>query len=717
MMNTIRTLRQHLAPGLHKLTVETDARDFDWESLYFNLNQFGNVNQRTGPWDFDLRDGNTPLVPAYWVSLNGRPLGLWYFNRPSFRQVRNRQLRGEACFWIESAGEHELRFEPYRTATIEWTTSRLEPSPDDRLLESVTLRPGAQRGLQRLFPDARWRELARQLTAPGFSQGDALREGFARALSRDDVRALPLLVAAARLQNDAAALARARQIIEQLLAQPTWGNPRADGYGHNGDMMVADTILALTYAVNFLTAELGAELANAILARLERQGTRFIEMALLQHGYWGGSVLQDHGYKSFGHFTTAAYGLVGWLPSAERWLRFCLPRIERTLRALPADGAIPTTSYHHLSLYVGKLILLRELHLQARDEDLYDRPAFRQLTHYCRESYDEPTGQLLRASARGDLTPLAAGQAFFGQMARTFGDADAAWLARECRRNLARLAPEAKDYEDLLLAALLPAAPEAERSPQPPRRLSWFRDSGTIVYRDDARGLLFSTHCGPPNSVTSYQNAPGPCDRILFAHQSGNFAIARHGRPLIHTAEGGYRMRTELGNVVLVDGRGQWGDDNFAMGYPDAAYGGEFIEAAALPSADATGKALLQLGPAYDPAQEIERHTREWFFEPDGRLRMVDTITARQPHRFTWLFHTYERHAIISQPDGGFKIQNGDATLTLRLAHSSTPLRSAVAKTLIVWGYRNDQGNQGFQHLEFTSADPAREMRAEFVLR
>jgi hypothetical protein len=130
-------LQRHLKPGLYKLTVDADARDFDWESLYINLNQFGNVDQRTGPWDFMLDGTARPLVPAYWVSLNGRKIGLWYFNRPSVQQVLSKRMKREAQFWIEREGDHGIRFEPYRKFTMEWADVRFEASPDDTLLDSV----------------------------------------------------------------------------------------------------------------------------------------------------------------------------------------------------------------------------------------------------------------------------------------------------------------------------------------------------------------------------------------------------------------------------------------------------------------------------------------------------------------------------------------------------------------------------------------------------
>ena len=118
----------------------------------------------------------------------------------------------------------------------------------------------------------------------------------------------------------------------------------------------------------------------------------------------------------------------------------------------------------------------------------------------------------------------------------------------------------------------------------------------------------------------------------------------------------------------------------------------------------------MQLAPAYEG---LESYTREWFFEPDGRMRLVDTIKSREPHRFTWLFQTYRCHPITDN----FIIHNGDATLALRLERSSTPLDHEIADTLTVWAYRNDQGGEACKHLAFETCDAVREVCVEFIFK
>lgn len=732
-----QTFRRSLSPGLYRLTVDGDARDFNWDSLFLTLNIFRNVNQRTGPWDFNLLANHRPLLPAYWVHLNGRRIGLWYFNRPSKAQLEARRLKGEASFWITEPGDYEFRFEPYHAFHLEWANTRFETETDDHLLDRLSLRPSAQHGLQRLFPAERWQQLAQWLEDPEFPYRAMLKASLAWAkaqarqadapkgpTSKGGYRSLvlPLLAAAVRLHGDQEALRLARTITEGFLAQPAWGNPCEDGYGHNGDIGGAITMLDLAWTLNFLGDDLGKSLAQRLLARLEVQGDRFLELGLLHRGYWGGSILQDHGFCSFSFLTTAAYSLFGWTPRANCWLRFCLPRMQRTLNALPTDGVIPQSSYHELFLYTDKVVLFRELHRQATGADIYEQPAWRNVPHFAYVSYVTEQQRFLHASTRADLVQFYGGHAFLDQIARTFHDPEAAWLARE----YVRTATSAGHYHPFqhvqamfqatLWAALLYEPVELPAPNPPPRRLEWFRDTGAVLYRDDARGLILSARCGPPNGLTAHNHTTCSCDRHTLSPSAGLFAIVKRGRLLLQNAERGYKTHTALANVMLVDGRGQLGDYAPPMSCPDAPYGGEHIEQAALASETGTGYVRMQITPAYDADLGLTRYTREFFCECGGTIRLVDSVTSAFPHRFTWLFHAYKSHPIISQGPLTFRIQNHPEQLVLTVRQTTAPLAARIEDTLVVWAQFNQHNDETFQHIEFTTTEPVREISVEFAL-
>jgi len=738
------SLKKHLTPGLYHLRVDGDGREFNWEELYIVLNIYNNKNQRTGPWDFNLLEANRPVLPAYWVYVNRRKIGLWYFNRPSDAQIKAKHFKGEASFWIKEAGEHEFRFEPYREFNLTWAKTDFGVEPDDKLLDKLTLRPEANRGFQRLFNAERLAKLVSRLSDPAFSYRALFQETVAWAKkphteTRDSAKTgdeklhhklvaksynsmpLPVLAADYLLTGNKESLGFARTVIEYVLSLKAWGNPREDGYGHNGDMGAAQVIMDMTFALNLLADALEKPLLDRMLARIETQGDTFLEMALLHRGYWGGSILQDHGFCSFSWLSTAAYALLGWTPKAEQWLRFCLPRMQRTLNALPTDGVVPQTSYHLLFLYTDKVVLFRELHRQATGEDIFERPALRNVPKYAFDSYVPETGQSLHASCRADLTRFYGGHPFLDQMARSFDDRHAAWLSREYvrlvnSRGLYHGVQEQAMFAMTLWAALLWEPVNLPAPVRPKRTLTWFKDTGAILFRDEPRGVLFSARCGPPHGLNAYRNTNGPCDRLSLGSMSGMFAITKHGLPLLQNAEGGYKIRTELANVVLVDGQGQLGDHAPPMSLPDAPYGGEHIADAQLDPNSGRGRALMLLTNAYDPALGLTNYTREFFFEPDGRIRLVDKIASSQPHRFTWLFHTYKSHPITRKGDGAFTIQNKTEMLQLGVARSSSPLRDTTEDTLVVWAYVNENQDETFHHLAFETREPVREVNVEFVL-
>ena len=738
------TLTRHLEPGLYRLDVDADGRWFAWERLYIVLNIYNNRDQRTGPWDFDLLNNNRPVLPAYWVYLNDHKIGLWYFNRPSQAQITGRRFRGEASFWIQRAGEYTFRFEPYRAFCLSWTRVELGPEVDDRLLDCVQLRPAADQGVRRLFHAGRWDLLRTRLgnsTLPYCGlleealqwarlQAPATPPTLSPAESADHKHTpersfrslpLPLLAAGFLLEADQSFLDRARFLIEHLLSQPAWGNPREDGYGHNGDMGAALTILDLALALNLLADTLAEPLQQRMLRRLERQGDTFLDMALLHRGYWGGSILQDHGFRSFSFFTSAAYALVGWTPRAEQWLRFCLPRMARTMEALPTDGVVPQSSYHLIALYTDKVVLFRELHRQATGEDVYERAAWQNVASAAYDSYLPEVGKFLHASPRGDLNRFYGGHPFLDQMARDFADPAAAWLARE----YARAATSAGLYHGVqeqavfawtLWAALLwepTDLPEPKRSEQ---TLRWYRDTGAVAYRHERTGLVFSARCGPPNGATAWRNTTCCCDRAVFAPMSGTFAVAKHGQPLIRTAEGGYKMRTELANVVLIDGQGQYADHGPPMSCPDHPYRGEKIVDAQL--REGRGWARLALSPAYDPALAINEHTREFLFERDGRIRLADRLSSDRPHRFAWRFHFAASCTVTREDRSAFAIRAGAETLILHVNRASTAVRATVRDTLVVWAYCNENQDDAFRHIEFETLDDAlSDVDIEFCLQ
>src|SRR5690606_30425314 len=125
-----------------------------------------------------------------------------------------------------------------------------------------------------------------------------------------------LLLLAYRLDNRQEALEELICAVDELLALPHWGNPRDDGYSHNGDMHAAFPMRAMAWVYHGIGEELGEERRRKMREKLVLQGERFVELCLLNRDYWGGSLLQDHGWRSVHTFAAAALYLLGVVPQA-----------------------------------------------------------------------------------------------------------------------------------------------------------------------------------------------------------------------------------------------------------------------------------------------------------------------------------------------------------------------------------------------------------------
>lgn len=703
-----KVVEADLKPGLYAFTVDADAQEFDWEDLYIVFNQYGNVNQRTGPWDFNELRENRPVMPAYWVSLDGRKLGLWYFNRLSSEQVAARRSRGELCFRVTVAGRHMLEFVPYRPFRIAWDNVELQPEPYDRLEPMLRLPSDlAGKMMPAVMPTNRFTE--------GFVRSIAYAKQGAKDRRFQGMR-LPMLATAWRWLGDAEALAVLREGIEKHLELPAWGNPREDGYGHNGDMNAAAPLLGMALALRWVGDDL-TDLRERMLARLEKQGNTFLEMAWLHRGYWGGSILQDHGFVALTWFACAAYVLHDLIPLAHDWLAFAVPRVKRSVAAMPCDGMVPNTSYHRLARYTDKVALFRELHRLATGEDILCEPALRNIPFAARACYLADAAAFVFPSPGGDLSPLNGGHSFLAQMPN---DPDAQWLLDRLFEQ-DRLTREQKgdternhqssylewNYQKEWLWAMLfteiassVPLPPAERgdvvrcgSDTAGRTMFWFRDVGVGIVRTE-RDIVV-THCGPPVSTTSYARATCCCDRMVIAPASGNFAYVHKGRLVFHTAEGGYRMTTDIANALMVDGRGQKGDIGMPMSYPEFKYHGEKI----LDVAD-TG-VLMDLAPAYGG---LAAYTRRVSLTPAGDLEIEDTVRPEGARMLCWRFQTFRHNPWAPVTRGVWRLTVDGQDYEVRLTVTGAEFADRIAETHTVFGYGNYINDQLCHHLAIETA-------------
>ena len=730
-------LRFDAPPGLYQFSAIIDAPAFNWEELYIHLHKFGNTGQRTGPWDFDLLHENVPLVPSYWVTLNGQELGLWYSQRISLDDLATKRFRGNLAFHLATAGVHELCFRPYRDVPVSWPATRLEADPEDTLapLLAAPADWGTRCPAARWATPVFWQELRAQLDGPHAEYREPLRRAFAwlerRAGGAEKLAGatgafragdLPLLVAMARLADRPDALAAALTVVDETIAQPHWGNPREGAYGCDGDMGAGDALRALAWAWHLLAPELGDERRARLREKLRLQGSRFFALTLLHRDYWGGSILQDHGKKAVAMFACAAVHLLGVVPEAALWVAYCRPRVQRSVDAMPRDGTVPPSSHYHLYLYLDDLSHYREALLALTGEDVLDQPPLPPIVDFVAGVLRAGEQQMLVAPV--GAVPFIGANAFFNQMAAITGSERAAALARTLlgtpERKFYHPTEEGAYYHSAfwgLLTANTGVAPAAALPAPAP--LQVYADSGLAHYRDPRADVTLSLRCGPWCGHHAYRHATGPCDRMEMWTGAGHFILAIGGKPLLITPDGGYRLRSNTRSVLLVDDAGPIGDVGYTMSIPSFRYRGEELAAARWDGEAAAGAPAgwvrLDLGPAYANVAGLAQYTREFVCYPGARIVCRDTVVCRQPHQFAWLFQAFAAEHWQVERGLVCRVGKGPA-VRLEARPVGVALSVAICPTEVVFSYASANQFQQFAHARFATATPVAAATVEFHL-
>jgi hypothetical protein len=698
-----------LPRGIYRIDALFNAARFDWEKLYLPMNDFGNAGQRTGPWDFDF-NGARPLLPAWWFALNGERIGLAICPRPSPSQLQSRRLDLRLCFEVAAAGETVIELEPYNDFDLDVLHFQLSPEEDD-VPRAVALQP--EPNFARVQAEGGVLEAWQEKLETSHAHYEPLIQSalsFAKAEPNSEV--LPLLAWAARARGDGQAKAKALALLRELIAREHWGNLLPDGYGHDGDMGAAAIIEPLSFVLQWWREELEKEgLFEPLRAKLLLQMRRFYRLILLTNGYWGGSLLQDHGHRSVSRFGVAAINLLDESEEAIKWLEFAYQRMARVLAALPPDGAIPFSSYHKIHLYMDDMTTWCDALFHATDNDIFADALFPKIVSFVSNRLQESRCEVLCASPRGDRKDFDAGWGFLSAIATKHRDVSAARLAAILRERYRQMPMPLRPASTLLAA--LDHDTLVESQPLQPENFDVRLESGHAFYRLPEREIAVAMRCPPPGGSTqAARHMRNPCDLALDCPLAGHFTVSIGDHTLLLTAEGGYRMRSSLGCVLLVDGKGGYGDEDYAMGVPGLPFRGEAIVATRFDAEKREAYVRLNLAPAYRRENQLLRYHREFFLNPNGLL-CRDTVVSAAPHEYSWHFQTYARRSIEPLEKCAFRISDGAAALTLRGSCAEGELQTRVAPTEVVWSYQNENNDEEFCHIEYSIAGHAA-ITAEF---
>ena len=731
----------YLEPGLYTIGLQADLKEFDWERLYYPMTKYNNSGQRTGPWDFDLYNNNQPLLPTWKIRRDGRYVGLWYMQRPTAEDLEEKTLRAEFGIYVDTPGEVEFVGEPFNEFTMRPIAMYLEENAFDQFEPQPWAEGGLEANwahhvsegigwdaLRKKVLGTEWESFLRQATR-AYTEHYGVVKNSAGIKTRVPADAIGVLVFSYRILGEDAMLEKVLSFVRHYLEQPAWGNPDPYGYGHNGDMGCALIIKHLTLAYNWLAEELG-DLREPLLSRLEKQLEIFFEQQLLMAQYWGGATLQDHGFRSSPSVGFAAINLLGHSKVAEKTLAFYIPRFYRTLEKLPRDGFIPFSQYHKIQLYVNDMTDFRIAYKYASGRDIFaESTAYQNVPQYILSCLDEASMNTHVCTTRGDRKDFLVGLPFFFSLAKDYSCDRSRYLANVLMKHYRSKDFDLYDREssptedtryvwkalETLPMAILKHDEGVFSDARPEvHALTHYPDGGAIQYRDEPNrfNVAVTCFCNTASFHAVGTDLSGT-DMGINNPSVGNFSVAVGREPLLQCAESGYRTGTQLGNVPMIDGKGQYGDCNYTMGVPMRTWRGQRIQKVLQRPDGVRGFARLNLQPAYPDEMEVLTYTRDFFFEP-ACLRVRDTVITRVPHAFRYWFHTWERHEIASLKDGTYRIAEGDAAI--RFSIKGDGWTFGEGDTEVVWAYANENEDQGFRHIEVATSEPTRAYVVDFIV-
>ncbi len=716
----------HAEPGIYQLSAIADGSTFDYESLYLPMDRFGNKGQRTGPWDFDLRNANRPLVPSFWVELDGQPLGLWYFARISLQDLAGKLFSGKTSFAIIAPGSHTLTLRAYHPNPLPWLSATLGLRPESPIKPVLIS--------QKTFPlppaalwatPSFWDGIRSSLTTTKAWLAPHLPEAFAYAKSSPTHLNLPLLVAHARLHHDPDALQQAIGVLQTLVDKPHWGNPDPAGYGHNGDHPAAEQAHACAWSLHALSDILPPDLRAKIIDKLSLQLQRFIAVALLNEDYWGGSVLQDHGWRTYFTLADATLHMLHHVPGAHAAFDFAMDRVSAAMNAMPRDGVIPWSSYGLPYLYLDAPARLRHTLLALTGQDLYDQAPWHAIIPFMADTLDRTGTKLLFRAGNQDDSPLIGAAAFCFQLATKHADSTAHALGRLAATRPAPAkfycSPQKLCYFLSRLDALL--APEPLTSPTaiPAKatasRFSHYPDSGLAQWRLSGSDAAFLVKAGPFAGWHADRLAAGPCDRMQIVPDAGHFALLIDNQPFFCSPEHGYRLHTNIRSCLLINNHGQLGDIGYPMSIPSFIHPGHGIQTAT-PGATAKDAStlILDLTRAYPAEAGVLHYTRAFLLGPGRTLQIIDQLTTQSAVALSWLFQTRDELSPRLSSTHELHLTSPVTRLILTPEFSGGTIASSLQPTDIVWSYDSASGHAPCSHARYDITPQTRHITARFHL-
>lgn len=703
-----------LSSGLFRVSCILDAQNFDWDRLWFPMEKYNNKGQITGPWDFDF-DRIEPTVPAWWLTINGRRVGLVACARPTPANIAKKRMTLGFCFHMPEAGQADISLEPFNDVSgISPLEIKVEPEPYDSLEAVAFTQKEPMAAAMRAT--GHWQACAQKAHAMGQETESLVKRCIDIAVNspKQSPMATTLALGYLGFKRDDAKAAML-EMVRHFLSLEHWGNPAPAGYGHNSDMGVAEILQSLAMAYHSFLPELeAAGLAEPLLKKLELQMARFFDGIMCWADYWGGSLAQDHGHRSLSCFGVASIHMLDLLPNAPMYASFVVHRMNQALALILPDGGIPFSSYTKIHLYLDDMSIWRDVLLHATGQEVYETPGIEETVSFVISRLDAKTSEVMSANARGDRLNYYAGWGFLAAMAERNVPGAQALVQQLIKVTATKKTPAGKPCATIgWMLSHLPLTKADDPTRKLPAPAIWdVRPvQGQMSYRPQDQTLVCVQL---PAKLPAIHHLHNPCDRIMSMPCDGHFTFHQAGLCLLQTGEGGYQMRSDLSNVLLIDGKGGWEDQKFAMGIPGITLRDTAMTAQRYDPVTQQGYIRLNLGAMHDRDLGVVRYTRELFFAPN-QLRCQDVVTLQEPHHLSWHFQCYSSRLIQQINPDSWRISHGPAQVAIKV-HATQTLQAGVHPTEIVWAYANENGDNPFHHLRLETTKPQTQLACLFEI-
>ncbi|MCJ8331002.1 MAG: heparinase II/III-family protein [Lentisphaeria bacterium] len=692
-------------PGIYRCDLLSKDGAFPKEKLYiqcqFRSFQDGNTPDDpdaplTGPWDYINDDFVVPTAPVY---LDGKALGLCWFDLPGIDDLAMDRARGSIGFCISEAGMHTLRWEFDKDSkglqADSFHPAILRPderAPSEPLVLSDEMRNCHPRMLQ--LPDEltvlqtrikgthaeQWESYGESLKELEATLDDAPKwsphEGLHRHSEGAFGHALRYLIAGDDDDREAAL-----RYAEWVIALPRWGTGEPGHMGCDNDIAAASTLYSLCCTLDCLRASGNNPRLDAIKNKCIEQAHRLFDFFVLQRDYLPTGYFQNHSTAVTMGLVAAGIALQDDDPMAATWLAWGRRSLQGWGEIAANDGGgIP------LDLTYGLFFAMRAFEMLRRvtGESPYEHPFMKNVCSYCR---DHGIGQYGISQAL---------------LAQRLNDPELQAWVDQIREEIGIVGA----YGLLWL--------HIDPSPSnPPPALSKFRaydDTGTAVFRNGSGKDELVSQCtwGPPVPYSVFEKTP----RYNLSHakpEAGHFSIAIDEIPVITHGGTSYKKETAHGNCVVFDDQGQWGNGFVWMPQLSAD---RVAQEAKWTESELTAEGEIDLTACYPPsAQPAAYHRRFHFDKQSGSIQLTDRVERGARSKATWRFHTMGSIDIL--PSGAVRFCNEGKSIILSI-QSPVHVDLDIQQTDIVVQYRFD-GNYA-RHLSVQAELPAEGMEIVFSM-